>query len=366
MFRRIVIVLSVLGAALAVYVAATAQRPTPAPPPAQPPSSNPFDTGIVAIGVVEPASRVVDVAAPEPARVVEVFAEVGDTVEAGAPLFRLDTVPLDAELVRALSAVDQARAEVERLDHWPRPEDVIPVRAEVEEWRQRLNDADDRMASMDAARRGGAASDDEYRRQRFLVSVIRAQLAGAEARLARLDAGSWEQDLAVARAALRAREADVRAAEMRRERLTVRAPIGGTVLKRNIEPGEYASGASPSPAAMPGSSGAPFVLGDLSTMRIRAQVDEEDTPLLRPGARAIARVRGPVSTPIPLEMLRVEPLARPKTQISGASTELVDTRVIEAVFIARPGPDAPALYPGQIVDVFIDAGEDQGEGETAL
>jgi hypothetical protein len=96
------------------------------------------------------------------------------------------------------------------------------------------------------------------------------------------------------------------------------------------------------------------VLGDLTTMQVRAQVDEEDTPLLRMGAPAVARIRGPMATEIPLRMLRIEPFARPKTQISGASTELVDTRVIETVFEAQITAGA-RLYPGQVVDVYIEA-----------
>lgn len=357
MFRRIAIVLAVLGVVAAVYVVATAQQKTPAPPPAQPPSTNPYAQGIVAIGVVEPAGRVVDVAAPEPGRVVEVFAEVNDEVEAGARLFRLDGVPIEAELIRARAAAEAARAELERLKASPRPEDLPPAEAEVEQAEQRLADAVDRLASLTTALEAGGASDDEYRRQRFRVSVLRAELANAQARLDRVRAGAWEREIAVAEAQLEARLAEVRAAELRLDRLTVRAPVAGTVLKRNIEPGEYAAGVTSSPTALPGSTDAPFVLGDLSEIHVRAQVDEEDTPLLKPDPEAVARVRGPVQARIPLERLRVEPLARPKTQISNAATELVDTRVVEVVFVARPGPDAPTLFPGQIVDVFINAAD---------
>ena len=52
-------------------------------------------------------------------------------------------------------------------------------------------------------------------------------------------------------------------------------------------------------------------------------------------------------------MLRIEPLAEPKVSLSGNTTERVDTRVLEVVFEVIDKGDAP-LYPGQLVDVFID------------
>lgn len=365
MFRTFTILLSVLGLSLAIYVVATAKQEIPAPPPAQPPSSNPYPEGIVSLGVVEPASRVIDAAAPEPGLVVSVEVQVNDRVKAGDVLFRLDSVPIESELVRAEAALEVARAEVHRLEQWPRAEDFPPAEAEVVEASERLADAQDRLVSLEDALKGGGASDDEARRQRFQVSVLRATLANAEARLARMRAGTWSEDIAVARAQVASREAEIRAIRLRVDRLTVRAPADGVVLKRNIEPGEFTGTQGGQAGGPPGNSEAPIVLGDLSGMHIRAQVDEEDLPLLREQAEAVARVRGPFNAALPLEMLRIEPLARPKNQITGSPTELIDTRVVEVVFKAKPESSTPRLYPGQIVDVFIRADRTAPENRPA-
>jgi len=136
------------------------------------------------------------------------------------------------------------------------------------------------------------------------------------------------------------------------DRLTVRAPRAGTILRRDIEPGEQSRTDPARPM---------LILGDLSTLHVRAQVDEEDMPLLRAGAMAKARVRGPLSRErgeLDLKMLWIEPLAGPKRQITNASTELVDTRVVEVIFELRPEDQkGVTLYPGQVVDVYIDAPE---------
>jgi HlyD family secretion protein len=363
MLRPISILLACAGLCMAIYVVATAKEVLPSPQPAQPPSINPYVHGIAALGLVEPGSRPIEVAAPEAARVVAVEAAVNQRVKAGDVLFTLDTVPFDAEMIRAKAALESAEAEVHRLEQWPRAEDFPPVEAEIAEARSRLDDASKRLESLTAAAARNAASDDEVTRQRYLVSTLRANMANAEARLARMKAGSWTQDLEVARSVARARQADIAAIQKRLDRMTVRSPRDATVLQRNIEPGEWASVSAGMGGQ--GSGPAPMILGDLSEMHVRAQVDEEDTPLLRPGAKAVARIRGPVDAQIMLTMLRIEPYARPKSQITGASTELVDTRVIEVVFRAEPAEGAPTLYTGQVVDVYIESSEESERITTA-
>ncbi len=355
MFRRITIVLCVVGLAVTAYVVATAKETVHSPPPARPPSVNPFERGIAAVGIIEPATRTIGIAAPEPGRVVEVLVSVNQQVRSGDPLFRLDASDLEAELVKARAAADAATAEVTRLEAWPRPEDFPPVEAEIVAARARFVDAEARFQNMQAAGERGAASDDEVRRQRYLVEALRANLAEAEARLARMKAGSWTEDLEVARANAALRRAEIESIRLRIERLTVRAPIDGAVLKRNIEPGEFVSGGSSLGAALAARAGggAPIVLGDLREMHVRAQVDEEDAPMLREAAPAVARVRGQSRNEIPLRMIRVEPLAIPKRHLTGAGAELVDTRVIDVVLLVLPRAPGPRLYPGQIVDVFI-------------
>jgi len=133
----------------------------------------------------------------------------------------------------------------------------------------------------------------------------------------------------------------------------VRAPRDGMVLRREIEPGEQATanGAGPS-----------MILGDLSRLWVRAQIDEEDIGLVGDAPRAVARTRGAVVVDIPLKLVRIEPYARPKRDLSGSNRERVDTRVIEAVFEMQPLPQAKSTptYPGQAVDVFIESGERAG------
>lgn len=343
------ILLSVLGLAVAVYTVATINRDRPPePPPAAPPSVNPFERGIAGTGIVEAATRNIAVGAPEAGLVARVLVQVGELVRQGQPLLEMDARLLEAEHVRASSAVATAEARLARLVAMPRAEDLPPLRAAVQRAAARLDDARDRLAEMLRAGDKAAATASEISRLRFAVQVSEAELEQSRAELQRAEAGAWDREAAVASAELGQARADVRAIELRLDRLVVRSPIDGTVLKRNVEPGQAVSG----PAGNGTQVGA-VVVGDLRSLHVRARVDEEDAPLLRSGAAGVARVRGLAGESVPLRMVRIEPLAVPKTDLSGVSTERVDTRVVEVVFELVGASKSP-LFPGQLVDVFIE------------
>lgn len=347
MIKRITILLALAGLAAAIWVTATNKKELPSPPPSQPPAVNPFPNGLAALGFVEARSREVETGVPEPGLVLEVLARPNEQVKAGQPLFRMDTRLLEADLVTARAGLAAAEAELARLEAMPRPEDVGPLEARVAEARAWADDAQRRLDRTIVAQQVNAAAVEEVDQRRAALAAAQAVLATAEAELSRVRAGAWEPELAVARAEVARNTANVESVQRRIDRLTVRSPIDGVILRRNIEPGEFAEAGV--------GAEAPFVIADLSVLHVRAQVDEEDTPLLREGARAVAQVRGPIPDRVDLTMLWIEPLARPKSQITGQTGELIDTRVVDVVFEVRPRDGGPRLYPGMAVDVFIEA-----------
>ncbi|MEX2219155.1 MAG: HlyD family efflux transporter periplasmic adaptor subunit [Phycisphaerales bacterium] len=345
MIRWATIILAAAGLALAIYTVSTAQHEPPRVPLEAEPSVNPFQSGIAATGIVEPATRDVRIAAPEGALAMRVFVEVGDRVNAGDPLFELDPRPFTAQLAQARAARDSAAAALRRIEAEPRPEDIPPVEAQVRALQAEVADWTEQWERLSEAQRQTAATDYEVRRRWLALEGARARLEEASARLALLRAGAWGPDVEVARARLAEAEAGVAATQALLDRRTVRAPLGAHVLKRNIDAGEFV----PADAAT-----AAMILGDLSRLHIRARVDEEDLPLLVRGARGVARIRGQRAITAPLTMIRIEPLALPKTDLSGSTTERVDTRVVEVLF-SVDAPEGLPLYPGQLVDVYIDA-----------
>lgn len=348
MIKWFTILLALAGVAVGVYTVSTASSAPPRIPLAAPPSINPFPRGIAATGVVEGVSRNVHIVAPEGGLVTRVFVQPGQTVKAGDPLFELDQRPLQAEMMKAMAALEVAKANVERVNALPRRESLPPLEASVRGAESELNDWKDQYESLSAAMAGDGASKNELQRRKFQIQGAEARVALAQANLELTRAGAWEPDKAIARAEVTQAQAAIESLKTLIDRRIVRAPIDATVLKRDVEPGQWAPAAADTSA---------IVIADLSRTHIRARVDEEDLPKLRNGSRGEARIRGDFALTIPLAMVRIEPFAIPKTQLSGATNERVDTRVVEAIFEVQGAPKV-TLFPGQLVDVFIDVPED--------
>lgn len=373
MIRLITIVLAVAGVCVGVWAVTVSKQEKPVLALARPPSVNPFPNGVAALGFVEARGRNVNIAAPEAGLVTGVLADVGDAVKAGQPLLQLDTRSLEAELVRAEAAVRAGESEIARWRSLPRAEDVPPLEAAVARAQAQVNDREEQYRLTAQAQLRGAATSRDESSSRFALEAAKAEAARAQADLAKVKAGGWQADYAVLAANVESARAQAGSLRVLIERLTVKAPRDGVILRRQIEPGEYTA-----PSGFAGSAPA-LILGDLSRLNVRAQVDEEDIALVAASAKAVCRTRGAFTREIALRLVRIEPFARPKSDLSGANAERTDTRIIDVVFemdgVAGGGaggdagsatPGGPSLYPGQAVDVFIDAAARDERGRAGL
>lgn len=326
----------------------------PVDPPVEP-SHSPYIQTIAGAGVIEPASENISVAAVVPGIVTQVAVKVGQRVEAGEILFRLDDRQRMADLAIAKSRLAQAVAGLSRLQQMPRAEDVPPSAALVGKASAELKARKDELDRIEQLTARNVATQQELiqREQAFLVA--RANLDQAEAEHARLLAGSWEEDLRVAEAEVESARESVGQAEVEIDRLTVKSPIDATILKVDVRPGEYVGTPPNQPL---------IVLGDISTLHVRVDIDEQDLPRFREGLPGRGFVRGDAQTELPMTFVRVEPYVQPKRSLTNAGTERVDTRVLQVIYALKPVP--AAVYVGQQIDVFLDAGADSNAPAASL
>jgi multidrug efflux pump subunit AcrA (membrane-fusion protein) len=167
-------------------------------------------------------------------------------------------------------------------------------------------------------------------------------LTQAEAEDAKLKAGAWEQDICVARTQVDRARAQVEQTQVELDRLQVRAPISGTILKVDVQPGEFV-GASRDQELI--------VLGDIDVLHVRIDIDEQDLPRFRPGLPGLGYVRGDARKPLTLTFVRVEPYAQPKKSLTGSGTERVDTRVLQVIYAIQPCEQS--IYVGQQIDAYL-------------
>ncbi len=113
----------------------------------------------------------------------------------------------------------------------------------------------------------------------------------------------------------------------------VRAPIAGTVIEKLVETGQVIS----SPMADFGGGNALLKMADLSTIQVRALVDETDVGKIEPGKPVTVRVAAYPNQPFPGTVHKVEPQA---TEEQNVTTFAVLIRLANPQGLLRPGMNA--------------------------
>jgi multidrug efflux pump subunit AcrA (membrane-fusion protein) len=314
------------------------------PPPSQPPASG-FTKSIGAIGLVEAQSENIAISVPVPGLVTHVYVKAGDHVRKGERLFTLDGRDLEAERELRRSSLAVAQARLQKLLDSPRPEEIPAAEAKVREAEALLKDAQLQVDNIERVTDRRAIREEDLLRRRLALTASQARLEQSRADLALLKAGSWKPDIAVARAEVAESERQIQRIEADLDRLTVTAPLTGEILQCKVHAGEYAQAG---PLTQP-----LILMGDTSVLNVRADVDEEEAWRLKAGASATGSPRGAAELRIPLRFVREEPYIIPKKNLTGDSTERVDTRVMQVLFALEPGSK---VRPGQQLDVYVEGG----------
>jgi len=300
-------VLAALGFSFGVYSVVQGNQPIPISQPVAQPADSPFPFFIAGAGIVEAKSQNISIGTPLGGIVQQVLVKVGDKVQAGAALFRLDERETQAEL--AMRKADLAKA-----------------KAGVGEAEATTLDTKTLLGLVEAVTDKRAISIEELDRRRNAHNISKARLESARAQVLQA-------------------EAALAATQTTLDRLVVRAPVDGMVLQVNVRPGEFAS-ASLNPTPL-------MVLGNLEQLHIRVDIDENDAWRFRKEGKAVAYLRGNRQFKTDLNLAWVEPYVIPKRSLTGDSTERVDTRVLQALY-SFDRSTLPA-YVGQQMDVFIEA-----------
>jgi len=350
MFRKYLLpVLAVTGFLYAIYSVKTGHDTLPIQAPQIAPSQSPFSSFIFGAGVIEANTENIAVGPPVPGIVAKVDVKVGASVRVGDPLLRLEDRDLRAALAVRGARLVTARTRLKRIETLPRREEVVIAEA-------RRTEAAAQAADMEAqrARAAGlpdprAISAEEMGRRAVAAQVAQAKLAEAEAELALLRAGAWAPDRDMARSEVATAAAEVAELQTAIERLIVRAPTDGEVLRVNVRVGEY---------AVQNQRGL-ILLGNTNPLAVRVDIDEQDAWRFQSGTAATAFVRGNPRVKMPLTFSHIEPMLAPKTSLTGESTERVDTRVLQAIYRFDRG--TLPVYVGQQVDVYISTTLDPSE-----
>jgi len=267
--RKLVITilfLLLVSAGAGIYAVTVLSRPATEVDPSRltPVERGDIARSVVAIGRIEPVAKV-EIKSKANGIIKEIKVEAGDLVNEGQILVELDKDNLNARLREARAALlgaqanaKAAEAELEKNKIEAEGVDVAFARRNLERAQQLSKDGLIPQQAHDDSRMAVEIAENKQRAAQSQLSVAQARVAQALAATAQA-------------------EATVERTQEELDNATIRSPIKGMVLSRDVELG------SPVSSILNLGAGATLVmvLGDIREVFVRGKVDEADIGLVR-------------------------------------------------------------------------------------
>ncbi len=299
---------------------------------------------VVAPGLVEPISEEIEIASDVIGRLKSVPVQEGDVITRGEILAEVENADLKAELAVAEANVEKQQAELDRLKNGARPEERQAAAAELDEAAAR-----ERQAQRDLARKAPLAETGVESRSKLdeaaaTASATAARRAALAAQQALIDGAPRPEDVRVAEAELAQAQAKVAEIHAEIDKTILRSPIDGVVLSRQKKTGETVSNLPPTVI---------MHIGDISRLRVRADVDETDIAHLAVGQRVSVSADAFGDRRFGGTIVHLASSLGRKNFRTDRPTEKVDTKILETLIDLDPDVHLPV---GLRVDM-LDEGE---------
>ncbi len=328
-----------------VATATAAETATGTSAAATPPAANASAKSTLwaasAPGRIEPRGGEIRIGALVSGRIAEVIVQMNDRVVAGDLLVRIDDDEAQAKLAAAESEAGVRKRErdaetVGRLAQDRRAAEDAVAAADRSLYQAR-RDLDRALVG----RRAGTAADDEVARTRAAVAAAREKTDQERLGLRRTQATSGmplptrlESSLATARAELLQIETAI-------ERSRLRAAADGTILQVAARLGE---------TAVPSPEQPLIIMGDLSGLRVRAEVEERDVNKVRLGQKAVLRSDAYPGRDFAGTVTTIGQSLAPPRLPSRGPRRPTDVDALEVLIDVEA---AASLLPGMRTDVFF-------------
>lgn len=241
------------------------------------------EIALEAKGYVVPAHQIL-VSPKVNGMIVELNVEEGRRVTKGDILAVLESTDYAAEVERAKANARLARERLRELENGSRPEEIKQAEAELHEAEAMLPQLESEYKRTADLRRRSSTTQQEFEQSesKFLAQQKKAERLRFALKLLQL--GPREEKIAGAKAEVAQADADAVKAEWRLGNCTIRAPISGTILKKNAEEGNIVN-----PIAFNGSYSL-CDMADLSDLEVDLNVQERDIAVVRVGQKCRVRV----------------------------------------------------------------------------
>ncbi len=216
-------------------------------------------------------------------RLTHLDLEEGMKVQKGQVLAIVEPTEYEADVARAEGALALAENHLLELEHGNRPEEIAQAEASLFEAEAQLPQREAEYDRLRKLRQSRATSQAELD---LAESAFRSQTRRAEQLrylLKMMRDGPRQERIAVARAQVKQAEAELKKAQWRLGNCQIRAPIDGTILRKNAEEGNLVN-----PIAFNGSFSI-CEIADLSDLEVELNIQERDIARVFPGQSCTIR-----------------------------------------------------------------------------
>jgi HlyD family secretion protein len=306
---------------------------------------------VKASGTVEAVVNV-DVSSQLSGRIAEVFVNFNDDVRAGQPIAKIDQQLFAARVNEAKAALSVAganaevqKAALERAGVGVANAQTAKRLAEAQsaankarqdeaerELQRKLelartgSVAEQQVSQVRAARDSGAAD--------LRASLEQIQMRAQAIAIAQAEQRMAEANVQNARAVVEQRQAALDQAQLDLERTVLRAPIDGTIIKRDVNPGQTVAVTLEAKTLF-------TIANDLHEMEVHGKIDEADVGELKVGQAAQFTVDAYPDRTFSGEVMQIR-----------KSPEVVQNVVTYTAIISAPNPDL-LLLPGMTAQLQI-------------
>ena len=229
-------------------------------------------TVVNATGTID-AVTTVEVGSQVSGMIEALHADFNSEVKKGQIVAQIDPAPFRARVVQAQAELASASAGVKSLQA-----DLQVAQANVEKNRAALRESELKLRRMLELFEQGIASVEQRDSVQIAQETAVANLRAAEAQVNQTRARIEQQ-----RAQVTQRRAQLEQTGFDLQRATIRAPINGTVIARNVDVGQTVAASLQAPTLF-------TIAQDLTQMLVYAKTDESDVGKIRVGALATFKV----------------------------------------------------------------------------
>ena len=299
-------------------------------------------TRIEGNGVVEPVSPETRLTTDVPGRIAAIYVKEGDDVPQGTLLAELDNSVQRAQIARAEAEIVASGAELQRVAHGMRAQDVNAVASEAVAAKARAALASSELARTQELVAKGSLGSAELDSAKRRTEAESAAANAAQSRAQGASAGGRFEDVQYAQARLKGSTAVLEEMRANLRRTQIIAPRAGRVLRLKLHVGEFHT-----PSIEP-----LMILGDVGRLRVRMDVDERDIARVKPDASAFVTAGAFGDQQFSGKVVEISRRMGRRTVRVDDPTDRVDVKVLE-VLLELDG--TPPLVTGMRVSATVSA-----------